>query len=81
MRLQVPRILIVLLVPEDHSAWLRHFSHNRIELAHCAYWRSLYGMPATPQASTTVDIQTDHEFTLEALHQMIQFVGAGAVHL
>jgi Domain of unknown function (DUF4365) len=39
-----PRLLFVVLVPDDEGAWLSH-SEDELTLRHCSYWLSLRGMP------------------------------------
>ena len=39
---QTPRILVVLRLPKDKSAWL-HEQDDALTLRHCAYWASLAG--------------------------------------
>jgi Domain of unknown function (DUF4365) len=65
--LYVPRILIVVHVPDDPAEWL--VSHpDRMVLKRCAYWVSLAGAPATKKASTVnVSIPTEQVFAPAAL--------------
>ena len=51
-----PRILIVLILPKDKSAWISQ-TGNELCLRHCAYWMSLRGKPAMPNTkSVTVHV-------------------------
>jgi hypothetical protein len=43
--ISVPRILVVLFLPEDPASWLGH-SETELALRRCAYWVSLRGAPA-----------------------------------
>jgi hypothetical protein len=73
----VPRILVVLYVPDDLSNWISH-SQEDIVLRHCGYWASLRGLPAVNNAgSVTVHIPQDNQFTPEALTGIMQRIGAG----
>jgi hypothetical protein len=49
-----PRILVVLVLPDDEAQWLSQ-SVDELMLRHCAYWISLEGFPATT-ATTTIRI-------------------------
>lgn len=63
----VPRILVVVIVPEKPSDWL-HQSEQELALRHCGYWVSLRGHPETEnEASVTVDIPRNQVFSVSAL--------------
>lgn len=49
---QVPRILVVVMMPKDVKEWLHHTPHHQLVLRRCAYWRYLVGEPETPNTST-----------------------------
>jgi hypothetical protein len=69
--LAVPRILVVLFLPDDETEWLRHTAEE-LSLRRCAYWLSLRGAPATDNASgATVHIPKANEFTPEALTNLV----------
>jgi Domain of unknown function (DUF4365) len=72
----IPRLLVVLLLPKDQSAWLRA-SHEELTLRHCAYWVNLEGVSVTGQERTTVRISLDHMFDDRALCEIMRKVGAG----
>ena|SRR6185503_19231279 len=42
----IPRILVVMFLPEDSGEWLSH-TEERLALRRCAYWTSLLGAPET----------------------------------
>jgi hypothetical protein len=44
VRVSAPRLLVVLLLPEDANEWLRH-SEDGLLAKRCAYWVSLRGAP------------------------------------
>ncbi len=75
----VPRILIVLWVPDDTSAWLTH-SEQELVLRRCAWWVSLRGHPATSNTtSVTVRLPRENLFHVDALRSMLDRVGAGGM--
>ena len=52
----VPRILIVVTVPDNLGDWLNH-SENELAMRRCGYWVSLFGMAATAnQTNVTVHL-------------------------
>ncbi len=64
----VPRLLIVVLVPEQQDDWLHH-SEEQLCLRHCGYWLSLAGQPDTENGTTvTVYLPRHQRFDSEALH-------------
>ncbi len=78
-RHMVPRILVVVIVPDDTLGWLVHSEEN-LALHHCGYWYSLRGMPMSDnKASVTLRIPRDQQFTVEALTGMMERVGAGGL--
>lgn len=71
----VPRILVVLLVPEKIEDWLMQ-SDEQLILKYCAYWYSLADAPETQNRSTvTLSIPTNQKFTVEYLTQTMQSIG------
>lgn len=50
---QVPRVLIVVLVPDKVSDWLLH-SEDQLVLRRCGYWLSLHGAVATRNTTRSV---------------------------
>ena len=67
-----PRILIVLLMPEESSDWLRQ-THDELCLRRCAYWLSLEDRPATSNTTTvTVPIPTVNVFDSPKLIDLMQ---------
>ena len=47
----LPRVLILYLMPDDETEWLVH-SSKELCLRYCAYWVSLMGMPHSINTST-----------------------------
>jgi hypothetical protein len=48
--LLVPRLLVVIHVPESEKEWLRH-SEDELAMRRCGYWASLWGEPETTNAT------------------------------
>lgn len=75
----VPRILVVVLVPENLEDWLQQ-SEAELCLRNCAYWMSLRGQPETQNiANVTVSLPRSNQFTVEALKSMIQRISEGSL--
>lgn len=69
--LVVPRILVVLCLPETEIDWL-NVTANELTLRKCAYWFSLYGMPDTTNIQTvTLRIPTANLLTKDALRGLM----------
>lgn len=67
-----PRLLIVVLMPEDDSEWLSQ-SSEELCLRHCAYWTSLRGRPPTRNRSTvTIQIPVGNIFSSEQLSELMR---------
>lgn len=74
---QAPRILVVVVVPEDVEGWLAQ-SEEALVLRRCGYWRSLRGEPETTnETSVTVTLPRSNVFSVESLRSMMERVGAG----
>lgn len=75
--LMVPRILIVVLVPDNLGDWINQTS-TELALRKCAYWHSLRGQPPTSNTSgVTVPLPLSSVFSVAALDGMMQRIGAG----
>jgi hypothetical protein len=73
--LLVPRILIVVTVPDDLTDWLKH-SEDELAMRKCGYWLSLRGMAATTnQTNVTVHLPRANVFSVAQLIQMMQRIG------
>ena len=73
--LQVPRILIVLVVPDDLGEWLEH-DETRLVLKRCAWWCSLRDEAPSPNSTNvTIHIPRGQVFNPEALKGIMQRVG------
>jgi hypothetical protein len=73
----VPRILVVVLVPENLEEWLQQ-SEAEMCMRYCGYWMSLWGMPETQNTATvTVSLLRSNQFTVQALKSIIQRISEG----
>ena len=68
----VPRILVVVLVPEYVSEWLLQSEEN-LRMCHCGYWVSLRGAPELVNTTrVTVNVPRNQIFTPDELRRMMQ---------
>lgn len=75
----VPRILVVLLVPENLEDWLQQ-SEAEMCMRNSAYWMSLREPPETQNiANVTVCLPRSNQFTVPALKSMIQSISEGSL--
>jgi len=75
--LVVPRILVVVFVPQDVSDWLTSDPQSLI-LRRCAYWMSIRGaMPTENETGVTVYLPKGQRFDVAALNNMMQTISAG----
>ncbi|RYD19982.1 MAG: DUF4365 domain-containing protein [Verrucomicrobiaceae bacterium] len=73
----VPRILLVVTVPDDVNDWLNH-SEQELALRKCGYWLSLRGQPATANTTNvTVHLPRVNQFTVAELQGIMQRIGNG----
>lgn len=73
----VPRILIVLCVPQALHQWLSPTEFKTI-LKHSGYWYSLRGQPETTNTGTvTTRIPRGNLFTVASLSEMMDRVARG----
>ena len=67
-----PRILIVLIVPEETDEWINQ-TDDECCLRHCAYWMSLKGQPETLNTcSVTVHVPMTNVLNSNELGDMMQ---------
>ena len=67
-----PRVLVVLIVPEDDTdSWLEHHE-DALVLRQCAYWMSLHGLLDTNNQSKTVKIPRSQMFTVKELKTIMK---------
>ncbi|MBB3298099.1 MULTISPECIES: DUF4365 domain-containing protein [Rhizobium] len=70
-RVSSPRILVVVLVPNDFPDWLLQ-DEAQLALRHCAYWVSLKGAPEIlNQATRTVHLPRTNIFSPRTLQAMM----------
>lgn len=75
----VPRVLVVVALPEDPAGWLRQ-SEAELALRHCGYWASLRGLPATVNERTvSIPIPRAQVFSVEGVRAMLARVGQGGM--
>jgi hypothetical protein len=75
----VPRILVVVLVPDDPADWLGH-TEAELALRRCGYWSSLRGLPASANdAGQTVSMNRQRTFTVDALRAMMERISNGGL--
>lgn len=73
----VPRILVVVLVPDDLADWLNH-TEAELAFRRCGYWSTLRGLPASENATgQTVTMSRLRTFTVGALQAMMARIGNG----
>lgn len=70
-RMLIPRILVVLFLPEDAESWLEH-TPDQLILRRCAYWQSLRGAPDATKDSVTVKLPKSQMFTPQALEGIME---------
>jgi hypothetical protein len=79
----VPRILIVLCVPQDLTLWLQE-TPSETAMRRVAYWLSLRDFPdmtptTTADPRTTVHLRRSQRFTVDALKSIMTRIGEGGV--
>ena len=73
----IPRILVVVLIPETPEDWLTQ-SETELCIRNCGYWSSLRGMPETPNTnSVNVTIPKTNQFTVAALQSIMETISQG----
>jgi hypothetical protein len=75
--LQVPRILLVVLVPEQRADWVQA-SLKDLTLRHCGFWHSLRGVEGFSNTTTKrIFIERANCFHVDALATMMQRIREG----
>jgi hypothetical protein len=73
----VPRLLVVVTVPESINEWLDH-SEEQLVIRHCAYWVSLYGSVETENRETiTIKLPRSNLFNVEGVKGIVQSIRDG----
>lgn len=77
--LQVPRILVVVVVPTDASDWVSA-NEEQLVVRHCGYWKSLRGAAPTLN-STTVRMRLERKAQLNVseLQSIMTRIQAGGL--
>ena len=74
----VPRILVVMLVPDKLEDWLNH-TERELAIRRCTYWMSLREMPETTnETSVTVAIPRINLFSVDGLRSMMSRIDQGS---
>jgi hypothetical protein len=77
--LQVPRILVVLNVPDIVASWINQ-TPAELALHHCAYWVSLRGLPPSDNDTTvTVTLPSAQLLTVTSLTAIMGRIAAGGL--
>ncbi|EXJ16334.1 DUF4365 domain-containing protein [Imhoffiella purpurea] len=72
----VPRLLILVVLPQREEDWLTH-GEDALILRHCGYWHSLAGASERENsARVTVHIPRAQRFTPEMLRTMMSWIDA-----
>lgn len=75
----VPRILLVVIMPESPSDWISQ-SDEQLSLRHFGYWVSLRGKPRVENRETvTVYVPLFQTFTIKALKNIMKRIEAGGL--
>ena len=76
--LMVPRLLVVVVVPEKIEDWL-YQSDTELTLRKCGYWLSLRrASPADDVSTITVHVPEAQKFTVEAVSELMRAIGKGS---
>ena len=68
---QVPRLLVVLDMPEDENEWMT-MTDNGLLLSRKAYWQDLKDKPEIDGDSVSVHIPTENVFDVEAVRDLME---------
>jgi len=75
----VPRILVVVLVPDLVADWVAH-SEAELSLRRCGYWVSLRGLPASEnETGQTVRVPRAQRFNVASLQAIMNRIAQGAL--
>jgi hypothetical protein len=77
--LSVPRILVVLFLPDQHAQWITH-SDTALSLHKCAYWVSLRGAPASQnETQQVIKIPMAQQFNSTGLISLFSMISRGEI--
>lgn len=75
----VPRLLVVLHVPESIEEWLRH-SEQELAMRRCGYWALLGGLPETDNSSSvSIRFPRTQVFDVLGLRDLMANVAPGGL--
>lgn len=75
----VPRIMVVVLVPDLLADWMNH-AEAELALRRCGYWISIRGQPPTTNTTTvSVTINRTSVFNANGLTQIMQRIRTGGL--
>lgn len=77
-RVYTPKILVVLVVPDDLDEWFEHSTDNTV-LRKAAYWVSLRGAPPATGATKTVTLPAANHFNVPGVLGILSRVGNGGL--
>lgn len=67
----IPRLLVVLVLPDDRTQWINHSAEDLI-MKKCAYWLNLKGAPSSDNVTNkTVKIPICNIFSPESLRELM----------
>jgi hypothetical protein len=76
---QVPRVLIVLDLPDENEEWLRVMP-DKLVLKRRAFWASLAGYAETENVeSVTISLREDYRFNVESLRDLMDRSRTGVI--
>lgn len=77
--LLVPRVLVVVLVPDSAADWLTQ-THTELVMRRCGYWVSLRGLPESSNSTgQTVDMMASQVFDVAALTAILDRIANGGL--
>lgn len=79
VQLQVPRILVVVSVPDSTASWVAA-TEDELILRHCGYWKSLRGEgPTTNSATIRIRVDRSACFHVDQVTAMMGRIGNGGL--
>ena len=70
-RSHTPKLLVVLVLPEDETQWIEHTIDHLI-LRRCAYWLKMTGLPPISTDSKVVHLPQAQVFSPAALQSLME---------
>ncbi|MCU0499642.1 MAG: DUF4365 domain-containing protein [Anaerolineae bacterium] len=70
----IPRILIVVIVPDNLAKWSEH-TESHLILRYCAYWLSLKGQASIEGAKKRVYLDRTNVFSVKTLKEIMTYIG------